>query len=215
MRRSSRTAASSGSRAHPMVDRLRLAQQLGDLASVVAREVGAHPRAQVRGLAHVERRARRGPGTGRRRARAAARGEARACRPRVGPQPRAAPAGRRGRARRRRRPARAGRAAPRRSPARRRARGGRGSVGRRASAARGCRAAGSAPRRAPAGAPRRACRRDGWPGAGRPVRVERGVEERQVEAHVVARRSTASPRNSSRRGQHLVDRAAPAGPSPR
>ncbi len=41
-------------RAHLMVDGVHLAQQLTDLPATVAGEVGAHPRSQVGGLAHVE-----------------------------------------------------------------------------------------------------------------------------------------------------------------
>ena len=43
-----------GARADLVVDGLHLAQQLGDLAAGVAREVRAHPAAQVGGLAHVQ-----------------------------------------------------------------------------------------------------------------------------------------------------------------
>ena len=61
--------------AHEMVDRHRLPQELRHLAAVVGREVRADARAQVRGLPDVEHAARRGRGRGRRPAARQPRGE--------------------------------------------------------------------------------------------------------------------------------------------
>ena len=84
----------------------------------------------------------------------------------------------------RRRPARAGCAAGRPWPARRRARGG-WAGGRAGSGRPACRAGSWAPRRGRGGGPARRCRR--WVGQPRPPgALERGVEEADVEAHVVA-----------------------------